>query len=299
MLADYLLPAAAWLEKPFFWSSGRGDPIMSGEQALARAAERRSDYDLCRDLGRRLGQDWPDRVEDVWDDWLRGAELDFATLVVRERYWLPGSGEPRGYAAVDPATGAPRGFGTPSGKVELASTLLEELGYDPLPAYDPSLVESEVADAAAYPLRLMTGNTRIDVTHQDHRQVAALRRLHAEPQVELAPELAATYGIADGDWVRIETPRGAFRQRARLLPGLPADVVNAERWWYPEREGAAPTLYGFWESNVSAYTEDDPALCDPAYGNWPFRVARCRIAATGGFSLGAHTPTAQVRDTPG
>jgi hypothetical protein len=78
--------------------------------------------------------------------------------------------------------------------------------------------------------------------------------------------------------VRLETPRGSFRQRARLVPGLALDAVNAERWWYPEREGAEPGLFGFWESNVSAYTEDDLDLCDPAYGNWPFRVARCRIA---------------------
>ncbi len=123
----------------------------------------------------------------------------------------------------------------------------------------------------------MTGGTRIDATHQDHRQVASLRERHPDPRVEIDPGLAERHGIGEGDWVRIETPRGRLRQRARLVPGLGPNVVNAERWWYPEREGAEPSLFGFWESNVSAYTEDDLDLCDPAYGTWPFRVAYCRI----------------------
>jgi|SRR5579884_530696 len=277
MLADYVLPAASWLEKPLLWSSGRGDAVMSGQQAVPPRHERHSDYDLCRDLGRRLGQDWPDRVEQVWDEWLRAAEVSFAELSTRERYWLPAASQRGRHATIDPRTGEPYGFGTPSGKIELASSILEQLGYDPLPAHDPA-GEEGAGDAAAYPLRLMTGGTRIDATHQDHRQVASLRRHHPDPLVELAPETAAGLGIAEGDWVRVETPRGSFRQRAHLVPGLALDVVNAERWWYPEREGAEPSLFGFWESNVSAHTEDDLALCDPAYGNWPFRVARCRVA---------------------
>ncbi len=32
-------------------------------------------------------------------------------------------------------------------------------------------------------------------------------------------------------------------------------VVVAERWWYPERQGASPELYGIWESNINAYTD--------------------------------------------
>ena len=32
-----------------------------------------------------------------------------------------------------------------------------------------------------------------------------------------------------------------------------------------------------WESNVNAYTDDDPELCDPIFGALPYRLARCRI----------------------
>ena len=133
----------------------------------------------------------------------------------------------------------------------------------------------------------MTGSTRIDATHQDHRQVASLRRHHPDPQVEIAPETAARHGIADGDWVRLETPRGSFRQRARLVPGLALDAVNAERWWYPEREGAEPGLFGFWESNVSAYTEDDLDL----FATRPTGTGRSAWPA-------AASPASERRPTP-
>jgi hypothetical protein len=41
--------------------------------------------------------------------------------------------------------------------------------------------------------------------------------------------------------------------------------------------GEQPTYFGFWESNVNAYTDDELELCDPIYGALPYRLARCRI----------------------
>ncbi|MDX6599759.1 MAG: hypothetical protein QOE87_3646 [Gaiellales bacterium] len=273
MLADYILPAAHWLEKPYLLSQGWGAPVMTGAQTVAPQHEHRSDYDFCRDLGRRLGQEWPDTVEDVWDEWLRARGVTYADLVASDEWWLPSPGERERHATVDPGTGEPYGFATPSRKIELVSQVLEALGYDPLPSFD----EGAVALDEDFPLRLMTGATRIDASHQDHRQIASLRRSHPDPVVELAPETAIAHGIEDGSWVRITTPRGSFRQRARLLPGLVGDRVNAERWWYPEQAGEQPTYFGFWESNVNAYTDDELELCDPIYGALPYRLARCRI----------------------
>ena len=161
--------------------------------------------------------------------------------------------------------------------MELRSTILEDLGYDPLPAFEEPLAAA-FGSTEDYPFLLSTGATVIEFLHQDHRQIAALRKRHADPTAEIAPETGAALGIADGDWIWIETPSGRVRQRARISPGLHPSVVNAERWWYPERPGEEPELYGLWESNINAYTEDDPDLCDPAYGSWPFRLGRCRLS---------------------
>jgi len=256
---------------------------------VAPAGERRSDYDFCRDLGRRLGQTWPERVEDVWDDWLAAAGVRYAELAARAQFWLPREAERAPYAALDPASGEPLGFGTPSGKIELTSSILADLGYDPLPDYEPPAAVA----AHDYPLFLMTGTTRIDATHQDHRQVESLRARHPDPSVEVDPRLAARLGIREGDWVWIVTPHGRLRQRARLLAGLGEDRVNAERWWYPEQDGAA--LLGLRETNVNLHLEAALEDCDPAYGTLPFRVARCRLELEGVACPDERVPSSELR----
>jgi hypothetical protein len=57
------------MEKPFLFSPGWGTPIVAGEQVVEPQQQRKSDFELCRDLGRRRGQIWPDSVEDVLDEW--------------------------------------------------------------------------------------------------------------------------------------------------------------------------------------------------------------------------------------
>lgn len=272
MLADYVLPAASWMEKPFLLSQGWGTPIVAGEQVVSPRYERKSDYDFCCDLGRRLGQTWPETVEEVFDEWLTDTGVTYAELLGGDRR-LPGTDARRRFEAID-RTGEPYGFGTPTGKIELSSNVLEHLGYDPLPSFAESPVRP---DDGQFPLRLMTGATRIDATHQDHRHVKTLRRRHPDPLVQIDPRLATSIGVRNGDWVRVITPGGEIRQRAHLVEGLGEDRVCAERWWYPERPGVMPELFGALETNVNAHTSNELDNCDPAYGGLPYRNAFCRI----------------------
>ena len=124
----------------------------------------------------------------------------------------------------------------------------------------------------------MTGATRIDATHQDHRHIDRLRRRHPDPIVEIDPDDGACDRRSEGRLVpHHRRADGEIVQRAHLVPGLGPDRVSAERWWYPEREGTLPTLFNVRESNVNAHTSTDGADCDHAYGGLPFRNARCRI----------------------
>lgn len=264
--ADYVLPAAHWLEKSFFYVAGLDPSVTAAPRALAPLHERHSDYEVFRDLDRRLGQGerWPATLEDIWDEHLAPAGVSFADLAASPTGQLQDQGPPARHDAPD-ASGAPRGFATPSGKVELASSILADLGYDPLPQHHEPLPPSE--DDARFPYPLLTGATRIDATHQDHRQVASLRRRHPEPEVRLHPSLA------QGDWAWVETRLG----RVRLTTALHPRTVDAERWWYPERPATDPDPYGVMATNVNLLLDDDPDLCDPAYGSWPYRVARCNV----------------------
>ena len=48
----------------------------------------------------------------------------------------------------------------------------------------------------------------------------------------------------------IENDHGRFKQIAKVSPVVNEKTVHAEHgWWFPETEGAAPYLFGTFESN--------------------------------------------------
>jgi len=274
VLADYILPAAHWLERPFF-SEGFaflgmvGDFAEANEAAIAPELGHRGDYDLWCDLGRRLDQaaEWPERVEQLWDQWLKPAGISFDELARRRGPWRDpnftfGQGE--------------RPYGTVSGKIELRSELLDRFGVDALPAYEESRLFREFA--GEFKLVLTTGGRVIEGFHQNSQQMAAFRQRFPDPVAQIHPDTAAEAGVRDGDWISIETPAGRVAHRAHLTDVVHARVVQADRWWYPEREAAAPSLYGVLETSINACIDNDPQACDPVMGAWPLRAFPCRIA---------------------
>jgi anaerobic selenocysteine-containing dehydrogenase len=169
-----------------------------------------------------------------------------------------------------------KGFATPTGKIELYSTALEKLGYDPLPYYEepPESPLSTPQLAKQFPYVLTTG-ARIPVFyHSEYRQLPKLRRGDKEPRVEIHPDTAKAHGIAEGDWVVIASPRGRIRQRANLSPDIHPNVIQCEHgWWFPEREGPE---HGAFESNANVLTSQSPPY-DPAMGTYQLRGLLCRI----------------------
>ncbi len=172
------------------------------------------------------------------------------------------------------------GFGTPTGKVELYSTVFEQLGYDPLPRYEESrenpLTRPELA--REYPLMLITGGKFLPMFHSEHRNIDSIRKRHPNPLVQINPETARKHDIADGDWVWIESPRGRIRMKCQYFDGIDPRVVHVEHgWWFPELPGEEPWLHGVWESNANVLTDDDPDVCNVITGGWPLRTALCKI----------------------
>ncbi len=276
-LADYVLPAAHWLEKPYFsfgiaFMGAFGDFVGANDAAVAPPPGVRSDYELWRDLGRRLGQAdaWPERAEDFYAGCLAPAGLDFARVAAA-------NGPLFGAAARHPdhaAETAPTRYGTPSGKVELASSLLAAWGLPALPTPQAPAIASHQAD---YPLTLTTGGRSIEGFHENAQHTARYRRKRPDPLAFLHPATAARAGIADGDWLTIETPLGAVRHRARLTAALAEDVVRADRWWYPEGTGDDTDPYGLWATNINVCTSDAVDDNDPVMGAWLLRGLPCRV----------------------
>ncbi len=274
-LADYVLPATTYLERPWLWTySG----IVGSERAMPKtvsgAYDRRDDYDFWRGLGLKLGQDsdWPwETLEELYDYRLKPIGLNFREFM-NQGGFLTAPKEYKRYLK--------EGFATPSGKIELYSKTLEVLGYDPLPQYQepPETPYSRPDLLQTYPLILITGGRHMPFYHSEHRQVKSMRKIHPDPIMQMNPETAKGLSIKDGDWVWIETARGRIKQKCQYFGGIDPRVIHAQHgWWFPEEDGAEPLLHGVWKSNCNVLIDDNPDICNPISGGWPLRGFLCKV----------------------
>jgi anaerobic selenocysteine-containing dehydrogenase len=279
--ADVLLPAASFLESEFLVITGAGRAERR-RRAVEPLYERRADVDVIFDLACRVGlgeRFAGGDVEAAFDEVLAPAGLSWAGLLER----------PEGVEVAPPVRyekhadtgddGLPRGFGTPSGRVELFVDRFAAQGQPPLPAYEEP-AESPVrtpALAREYPL-VMTNAKSPRYLHSQHRGVAAIRRRVPDPTVEMHPETATRFGVTDGMWVVIETPRARVRARAdvtaRIVPGV---VCAYHGWWEDCEELDLKTGDPFDEAgaNVNLLVHND--VRDPVSGSIPHRSSLCRI----------------------
>jgi len=277
-LSDYILPVAGALERPNITSTyGCSDFILASQRAIQPMYERLNDYNIWRDLGLRLGQaeHWPwETLEDAYLYRISALGYGVSTydeFVENYRYHFP-EREYYKYLRI--------GFATPSRKVELYSSVLEELGYPPLPTYiGPAENEADDPELAKeYPLVLTTGAGFMPYHHSEHFQIKELRFLRHEPYMDINPATAAELSIQDGDWVWIETKRGRIKQKANLTQALDPRVIYTQRgWWFPERDMRDPEMGGYLESNTNVLTSVDDEHCDPISGTWANRGLLCRV----------------------
>ena len=249
-LADIVLPVATYLEYDGLVAPSYSIPVVLIQQKVTRVGECRSDYEILHDLSQRLGigEYFWETEEKCLDFLLAPSGISFNEF--RKTGPLTGTKLYRSYSS--------QGFPTPSGKVELYSSQLKEWGFDPLPSYyePPETPYSEPELAKEYPL-VFTSGKRGCYRHSSGRQIASLRGSRPEPVVNIHPQTAAKLGIADKDWVTIETRRGRIKQRAVLSTDIDPGVVDVDyAWWFPE-DGPAD-LYGWAKSNVNILTNDQP-----------------------------------------
>jgi len=282
MLADYVLPAACKFEVPCLSTTEDFTPFFRvGEQAIEPMGERKDDYLFFRGLATRLGFGeyfpWETKAE------LHNYRLEPLGMTFEEAkdIYTVASDEPWSYETINLRTGKPTGFATPSGKFELYSNVLKELGYDPLPFYEEPL-ESPISApdvAKEYPLILITGGRFLPMFQAEHRQLGmGLREQHPDPLMDIHPDTARELGISNGDWAYIETLRGVIKMKAKVTTNIHPKVINCEHcWWFPEQPAREPWLGGMWESNCNVLTMDDPDTCDPLTGGWTMRALLCKV----------------------
>jgi thiosulfate reductase/polysulfide reductase chain A len=172
------------------------------------------------------------------------------------------------------------GFKTRTGKIELYSEKLAELGLDPLPDYIPPRVDqTDAATRQEYPLVLLTGAREKTYHHSRFRDQSWARKVSNDPWVQVHPETADTYGLEQDDWVVVETAGhdGQCRLRVRITDDtMPGVLRTGMGWWFPEAEGPE---FGALDVNINAAMPYD-GPCDPVTGSADTRGMCCRLSKT-------------------
>lgn len=274
-LADIVLPAAGNLER----DEPRLHLLTKGPQAtfldtvsrkLAVIGERTSDWEFIIALGRKLGfEEYFPSLEQLANDALKPMGVTWSDLKKKDH----GIEVPVEYHKY-----RKEGFGTPTGKFEIYSTIMKDWGYDPLPAHveppeSPIRTPERYRD---YPLILNTGAKQPMYWHSQGRQLKALRSLNPEPLAEIHVKTAERFGIKKNDYVWIETVRGKLRMKVNLTDQCHEKVVTIPHgWWLPEAPGPD---HGVFEVCSNVLVDDDLDNCDVALGSSPLKAMLCRIA---------------------
>jgi anaerobic selenocysteine-containing dehydrogenase len=279
-LADVVLPVASPFETEalrvgFEVSQQAVSHVQLRRPAVAPRGEARSDLQIVFALADRLGfgeHFWDGDIEAAWRHQLAPSGITLEAL----------RAEPRGIS-LDLATvhrkHEGRGFRTPTGLIELYSQDLAQHGDPALPTFvEPPLSPRSRPDLVAdYPL-VLTCAKSLRYCETQHRQIAELRRVAPDPQVEVHPDTASARGIGAGDWVRISTPNGVVRARARLNPGLDPDVVCAQHgWWQGCDELDLPPSDPFELGGVNLNLVLRQTPSDPISGSSPLRASLCEL----------------------
>jgi predicted molibdopterin-dependent oxidoreductase YjgC len=206
-MADVVLPAsAAWCESEGTVTSSERR-VQRVRKALAPPGEAREDIQILCDMAGALGRDWGHpRAEDVWNE-LRSLSpmhggMSYARLEEHGGLQWPCPDESH------PGDGF------------LHGRLWEEPVRGPLAPFSAVEFEPPVdALDAQYPLRLTTGR-RLDSYNTGVQTGGYRSPLRRGESLDLSPEDAKHYGVAEGDLVHVTSRRGAVQAPVRLDPTL-------------------------------------------------------------------------------
>ena len=275
--ADIVLPSAHWLEMDDVFDMHPRFMIEAHNKVIEPRGEAKPNIWIFNEIGKRVvPEHWFEDVEAALDyqvkkgkdmDWKKFKEQvvsgcwgkDQVYYKYKTDYWRKGGG-----------------FPTETGKFEFVSKALEGMGYDPLPLFrEPG--ESPLSTPELfkeYPVVMSSGFRQPFYFLGQYRNIPWLRGFMEYPTCQIHPETAEKYGISDGDWVWIESPRGRIRQKARVFPGILRGVLMATaNWFYPEE--SPESYHGVFISNPNVLTNNNHL--DPMYGSPDLTCLLCKV----------------------
>jgi anaerobic dimethyl sulfoxide reductase subunit A len=250
--ADILLPATSFLETPnIAYPVMEGDYLLHNNPLVPPLFECRFEYDWLKELARSLGwyREFTQGYETV-DGWLQYAYKKCAETVKElppyEQFRRDGGyfyHEPTRFVAFREQieTLEQHPFPTASGKIEIFSKQLYDLGRDDipgLPSYVPGFENSSDPLAEIYPFQLIGWHTKRR-NHSIHDNNLWMERIETHAAV-INTRDAEALGIREGELVEIWNARGRIRLPARVTNDILRGVIAVSQgaWFTLDTDGA-------------------------------------------------------------
>jgi anaerobic selenocysteine-containing dehydrogenase len=275
MYADIVLPATTYFEN-LAYQKYPGGYCQLRQRVIEPRGEAKPNFVFLTELARRLGYGnlFPATEEEHIQFAFKGSPVSAEALKAHPEgvTYDAGQQEYYKYAKGLLRPGNQLGFNTPSGKVELVSSLLQKYGYDGLPVYvEP--VEGPLGSPELYkkyPLVLNTGARLQSAFRSQHLNIPGLLKLQPKPHVLVNPADAKVRGIADGDRVWVESPRGRVGVWAKVTDDVMVGQVELNVG------GGSPIQAEAWrEANANHVTDFNNR--DPISGFPVFKALLCEV----------------------
>jgi len=292
--ADILLPAAEWLETDMIVETCN---TLVARQAAVHLWETMDETLFwsklarrCADLGHEncqksfdpefMGEDlayW-DSMDEFFNHLTPAVGMTWQEMKEKAPFEYMSKDEWRSYYVYleKDKDGTPKGFNTPSKKLEVYLESMIELSrtgapfapvelppaskdYDPLPYYLEPNESPYRKRSEQFPL-VYTGGRVPFYHHSTGRNIPALREIYPVPELSIHTSDARKYGLIHGEWVWIESPRGKIRAKVKATEGIRPGVVHMERFWNPETLNT--DTHGWQEMNVNVLTSSSAPFND-------------------------------------
>jgi anaerobic selenocysteine-containing dehydrogenase len=261
-LADVILPVCSFAETlglAYNYGLTMGIPfVMLSRKLIEPIGECLPDWKIYSDLSTKmgLGELFPwNTDEEVVEHFLKPSGITLNQLAVEH---------PEGIIFGQRSYGMPDKIRTPSGKIEIYSQSLADMGYDPLPIHrEPS--QSPISNpelTKKYNLILVTGTRIPQYTHWQMKNIPQLRELAPEPLAWINPSSVKDPNISNGDLIIVETKMGSIKVRTSITDDIMPGVVS---------------LTHGWEGELNANNLVDTKPRDPITGYAEFRNVACRV----------------------
>lgn len=268
--ADVVLPATTLWENDSFCEYPGG--IRLREQIIEPVGEAKADLFIYQQLAEYMGRPdaFPKNKEELYGQAFKGRESLLERLKEHpEGIVFENKRIYRKYETGGLRSDGRKGFPTPSGKFEISSTVLEDMGYTGYPVYKD--ISEEPGLKAGFEFVMTCGN-RSPVRYSSFGpNIEALAALDPYPTADIDPLDAARLEIEDGCEVDVETAFGTKRFRARITPMHPGTIhvfsgggssYHSEAW----REGNI--------NDVNSMEIRDDISGFPAFKAIPCRIRR-------------------------